>query len=117
MRLPNGSGWPWRRTKKENKTGEDGSYRIAHVGVVLSLKPFLKSRQICEPQETAPGHSKRLKRGDDNELERSLRLEKVVASKWLRLAVEREEEKRARLENDAATKWLRLAVEMEEKQD
>ena len=31
---------------------------------------------------------KRLKRGDDNELDRNLRLEKVVASKQLRLAVE-----------------------------
>ena len=54
---------------------------------------------------------KRLKRGDDNELERNLRLEKVVASKQLRLAMETEEERRARLENDAATKWLRLAME------
>ena len=35
---------------------------------------------------------KRLKRGDDNELERNLRLEKVVISKQLRLG------------NDAATK-------------
>ena len=33
---------------------------------------------------------KRLKRGDENELERILRLEKDVASKELRLAVERE---------------------------
>ena len=39
---------------------------------------------------------KRLKRGE------VLRLEKVVASKQLRLAVEREEERRTRLENDAA---------------
>ena len=31
---------------------------------------------------------KGLKRGDDNELKRNLRLEKVVASKQLRLAVE-----------------------------
>ena len=57
-----------------------------------------------------------LKRGDENELERYLRLEMVVASKQLRLAVETEEERRARLENDAATKGLRLAMEME-KQD
>ena len=49
---------------------------------------------------------KRLKRGDDNELERKLRLEKVFASKQLRLAVKTEEERRARLENDAATKRL-----------
>ena len=37
---------------------------------------------------------KTMKRGDDNELERKLRLEKMVA----RLAVETEEERRARLE-------------------
>ena len=30
--LPNGSGWPWRQTKKESKTGEDGSYHTAQVG-------------------------------------------------------------------------------------
>ena len=42
---------------------------------------------------------KRLKRGDDNELKRNLRLEKVVAGKQLRLALE--EESRTRLENDA----------------
>ena len=47
------------------------------------------------------------------ELERYLRLEKVVASKQLRLAAETEEERRARLENDAATKRLRLAMEMD----
>ena len=57
---------------------------------------------------------KRLKRGDENELERSLRLEKVVASKQLRLVVETEEERRARLDNDAATKWLSLAMQMDE---
>ena len=55
-----------------------------------------------------------LKQGDDNELERNLRLEKAVASKQFRLAVETEEEIRARLENDAATKRLRLAMEMDE---
>ena len=60
------------------------------------------------------GNPKRLKRGDDNELERNLRLEKVTASKQLRLVVETEEERRARLENDAATKQLRLAMEMDE---
>ena len=50
---------------------------------------------------------KRLKRMlDDNEL----RLEKVVA----RLAVETEEERRARLEKMVATKRLRLAMEMDE---
>ena len=55
-------------------------------------------------RETAPGHSQNIEAslGDDNELERNLRLEKVVASKQLRLAMETEEERRARLENDAA---------------
>ena len=45
---------------------------------------------------------KRLNRGDDNELERNLKLEKVVDSEQLRLAVETVEERRARLENVAA---------------
>ena len=39
---------------------------------------------------------KRLKRGDENELERKLRLEKVVASKYLRLAVETERRKKSK---------------------
>ena len=37
-----------------------------------------------------------LNRGDENELERKLRLEKVVTSKHLRLAMETEQERRAR---------------------
>ena len=37
---------------------------------------------------------KRLKRGDDNDLKRNLKLEKVVAGKQLRLAVETKEERR-----------------------
>ena len=57
---------------------------------------------------------KRLRRGDGNELERNLRLEKVVASKQLWLALETEEERRERLVSDAATKWLGLAMEMDE---
>ena len=80
---------------------------------------------------------KRLKRGDDNESERILRLEKVVPSKQLRLAVRTEEERRARpesvqlpngsgwpwrwtkkektrLEKMVATKRLRMAMEMDE---
>ena len=57
---------------------------------------------------------KRLKQCDDNELERNLRLDKVVVSNQLRLAVETEEERRARLKKDAATKRLRLAMQMDE---
>ena len=55
------------------------------------------------------------KRGDDNELESNLRLEKVVASKQLRLAMETEDERRARLENDAATKRFRLVWRQKKK--
>ena len=46
--------------------------------------------------------------------ERKLRLEKVVASKQLRLAEETEEERRVRPENNADTKLLRLAMETDE---
>ena len=53
---------------------------------------------------------KRLKRCDENELERKVRLEKVVTNKHLSLAVETEEERRARLENVAATQRLSLAM-------
>ena len=49
--------------------------------------------------------------GDDNELERNLKLEKVVDSDQLGLAVEKQS---ARLENVAATKRLSLAMEMDE---
>ena len=56
---------------------------------------------------------KTFKRGDDNELEINLKLEKVVNSEHLRLAVETEEERRARQENVAATKRLSLAMEMD----
>ena len=54
-----------------------------------------------------------------NRRPRETGLEKVIASKQLRLAVETEEERRARLENDAATKRLRLAMDTDEekKQD
>ena len=51
-----------------------------------------KKLQEGKKQEIAPDHLKRLKRDDENELERKLRLEKVVTSKHLRLAVETEEE-------------------------
>ena len=51
---------------------------------------------------------------NENEFERKLRLEKVVASKRIRLAVETEEERGARLEKMVATTQLRLAVETDE---
>ena len=54
---------------------------------------------------------KRLKRDDDSELKRNLRLEKVVTGKQLRLAVETEE-KRTRLENDAAILCLSFKLDV-----
>ena len=57
---------------------------------------------------------KRLKRGDENELERKLRLEKVVASKQLKFAMETDVERKARLERMVATTQLWLALETEE---
>ena len=35
------------------------------------------------PRDTVPGYSQKLKRGNENELERELRLEKVVTNKHL----------------------------------
>ena len=75
----------------------------------LSIRCEYKKTENHKKQRLAT--LKRLKRGDDNELERNLRIEKVVASKQLRLALETEEERRARLDNDVATKWLRLTME------
>ena len=77
------------------------------------LRIRCESKKTENHRVTAPATLKRWKRGDDNELESNLRLEKVVTSKQLRLAMETEDE-RARLENDAATKRLRLVMETEE---
>ena len=72
------------------------------------IRPENKKTENHERQRLAT--LKRLKRGDDNEFERNLRLEKVVSRKVLKLAGDR----RARLENDAATTRLRLAMETDE---
>ena len=57
MQLPNGSGWPWRWMEKEK---QDWRKMVAtaqlmitlikgvvNVGMVLYLKPILKSWQLC----------------------------------------------------------------------
>ena len=53
-----------------------------------------------------------LKRNDDNELKRNLRLEKVVSGKQVRLAMETEEERRTRLDNDAAILCLSFKLDV-----
>ena len=72
-----------------------------------------KTRTYENRKPHRPATLKRLKRGDDNELERNLKLENVVDSEQPRLAVETEEERRARLENFAATKLFSLAMELD----
>ena len=52
----------------------------------------------------------------ENELERRVRLEKVVTSKQFSLAMETEEERRVKLKNDAGTKRHRLAMETDKKE-
>ena len=58
MQLPNGSGWPWKWTKKEKQDWMEKMVAatqlmlallkgVGIVGVVLSLKPILKSWQLC----------------------------------------------------------------------
>ena len=46
--------------------------------------------------------------------ERKARLEKMVATERLRLAMEKDEDRKARLEKMVATTELRLALEIEE---
>ena len=55
-----------------------------------------------------------MQRGDENELERYLRLEEVKTGGGGRKQTA-QEERRGRLENDAATKRLRLAMEKKKK--
>ena len=52
----------------------------------------LENEKIENHEKQCLATLKRLKRGDNNELKRNLRLEKVVAGKQLRLAVETEEQ-------------------------
>ena len=87
------------------------------TGITKKLQEEKKRSSETEDHEKERlATPKRLTRGDENELERKLRLEKVVASKHPRLAMETEEVRRARLENDAATKRFRLTMETDEKE-
>ena len=51
--LPNGSGWPWRRTKNLEKMVPHSSLMLAlikgmvDVGVVFVVKTILKSWKLC----------------------------------------------------------------------
>ena len=79
------------------------------------ILPSKTTTRVTEDNENqCQATLKRLKRGDENELERNLRLEKVVASKQLKFAMETDAERKARLEKMVATTQLRLALETEE---
>ena len=90
--------------KAENKSKNDRARRRRKE--VLEEKKWSSETEDHQKQHLAT--LKRLKRGDKNELER--RLEKIVSSKHLRLAMEMEEERRARLENDAILLYLNIVL-------
>ena len=75
---------------------------VSHSNLCFAMRIRPENEKIENHEKQRLTTLKRLKRGDDNELKRNLRLEKVVAGKQLRLSVETEEERRTRLENDAA---------------
>ena len=90
--------------KAEDKTRK----KIEQEGEQKSTRGKEKVIKNRRPQETMPGHSQRLKRGDENELGRKLRLENVVATKQLRMAVETKEEQDRRtmqLSNGSGWSW------------
>ena len=63
MQLPNGSGWPWRRTKKEkSKTGEDGSYQTAGHGDGRRKKSKTEENGSYHTAQVGPGDRGRKKR-------------------------------------------------------
>ena len=98
------------RASRSLETEEQGKER-------LTIRPKIEKTENHEKQHLAI--LKRLKRGDDNELKRNQILEKVVASKQLRLAVKTEEERRPRLSmmqlpNGSGWPWRRTK---KEKQD
>ena len=96
-----------------------------------------EKKRSSETEDHEKQHLTTPKRCDENELERKLRLEKVVASKhprWrlkkyirrarldydaatkrLSLAMETDEERKARLEKMVATKWLFMEMDKERK--
>ena len=70
MQLLNSSGWPWRRTKKKSKTGEDGSYNRLRL---LAMEKMVATEQLGLAMET--------------DKERKARLEKMVTNTQLKLAL------------------------------
>ena len=98
---------------KANRASETEEQRIERMRIGREKDRYKRNRKSSETEDHEKQRLatlKRLKQGDENELERKLKLEKVVTNKHLRLAVEKEEERTARLENVAATKRLSLAM-------
>ena len=89
---------------KANRASEAEEQRKERLRIIRENKKTENHEKQCLAT------LKKLQRGDDNELERNLGLEKVVASKQLGLAVETDEERKARLEKMVATAQLMLAL-------
>ena len=117
----------WQRVRREKDRARRRTKKL------LEEKKRSSETEDNEKQHLAT--LKRLKRGDENELERKLRLEKVVASKqlswpWRQKKKEEQDwrimqlpngsgwpwrwERRARLEKMGATTQLRLALDRKE---
>ena len=71
---------------------EMGNLKKTELQRLEERKAEDKTRTYENRKPQCPATLKRLKPGDDNELERNLKLENVVDSEQLRLAVETEEE-------------------------
>ena len=84
------------------------------MGAKTRTKGKKRSSETEDLEKQCLATLKRFKQGDENELERKLRLENMVATKWLRLAMEMDKERKERLDKVVASKRLRLTVEMEE---
>ena len=76
------------RNLKQNRASETEEQRKER------LRIRRENEKIENHEKQRLATLKRLKRGDDNELKRNLRLEKVVSGKQLRLAMETEDRKK-----------------------
>ena len=77
LQLPNVSGWPWRLTNKESKTGEDGSYQMAQVDHGDGRRKKSKTRK------GGSYHTAQVGPGDGRKKEiRRARLEHQIQPTW-----------------------------------
>ena len=114
----------WKPEKKKKVHLEMGNIKQTELQRLKERREKDRARRITKGKKRSSetdDHEKqclatlkRLKRGDENELDRNLRLEKMVATKQLRLVMETDEERRARLEHLSDNQHLRLSAENDE---